>query len=57
MCANIFRKGSIGLFQKQLASISEIQCYKELRVVIQIFKKAKVKSLQIIQFFSTVLFV
>ena len=34
MCVNIFRKGSVRLFQKHFASTSEIQFCKELRVVI-----------------------
>ena len=53
---DIFRKGSGGLFQKQFASISEIQHWKEFGVVIQVFKKPNVKSLQIIHFFRNSIF-
>ena len=44
---NIFRKGSVGLFQEHFASISEIQFQKELHIV---------KSLQIIHFLNSRIF-
>ena len=46
MYVKIFLKGSVGLFQKHFASISETQLQKELCVVIKIFKKTRMNELE-----------
>ena len=47
MYVKIFLKGSVGLFQKHFASISETQLQKELCVVIKIFKKTSMNELRL----------
>ena len=57
ICVSTFFERVLSDYSRNILQVFyEIQFHKELHVVILIFKKANVKSLKVIYFFSTLVF-